>query len=560
MKSFASLPSILLILAGTEIGCSGSSPQTPIDTGVGGSGGTTAAGGAQTGGISNQATGGATAVVQSTGGTSAVGSTSSAGGGQSTGGVGPATGGTVSGTGGRATGGAATSSTGGRATGGATNATGGNPPTGGSVSAGGSNTTGGKSTTGGANPTGGSNATGGMTSAGGAATGGASATGGTTSNGTMPTVYTTENTGSNCTVRTTFPAFSALTAVANLPDPFLMESGTRISTKAEWECRRAEISAEIQHWELGTKPAPPSASNLTATYSGGNLSVTVTVGSKSVTLTSTITTPTGAGPFPLLIRMDGSGVPATGVATMSFTSSQLAAQMPTRGSGEFWTLFPDNTAGAYAGWVWGVSRLIDGLYKTATQNKIDLNHIGVTGCSYAGKMALYAGAFDERIALTIPEESGGGGEAAWRVSSTLTGAEDLDHAQGTGWYSSLLTQFHNADAPKLPFDQHGLVAMVAPRAILTIGNSGIDYLASQAGQVSVKAATQVYTALGVPDRIGYSISGNHTHCAFPSEQTAQVQAFVDKFLLGKTANTNITTSPYNPDMTKWVTWSTPTLQ
>ena len=255
--------------------------------------------------------------------------------------------------------------------------------------------------------------------------------GSTAISGTMPPVYDSENTGSSCTVPTTFPAFSALKAVANLPDPFLMDSGTRIANRSDWACRRAEISAQIQHWELGTKPAPPAASDVTATFSGSTLTVVVKVGSKSVTLTSNITTPSGAGPFPVLIKMDGAGVPATGVATMSFTSSALAAQMPTRGTGTFWTLFPDNTAGAYAGWSWGVSRLIDGLYQTASQNKIDVKHIGVTGCSYAGKMALYAGAFDERIALTIPEESGGGGEASWRVMATQTGTEDLEAAQGT---------------------------------------------------------------------------------------------------------------------------------
>jgi cephalosporin-C deacetylase-like acetyl esterase len=40
---------------------------------------------------------------------------------------------------------------------------------------------------------------------------------------------------------------------------------------------------------------------------------------------------------------------------------------------------------------------------------IDLKHLAVTGCSYTGKLALIAGAFDERIALTIAQESGGGG-------------------------------------------------------------------------------------------------------------------------------------------------------
>ena len=47
---------------------------------------------------------------------------------------------------------------------------------------------------------------------------------------------------------------------------------------------------------------------------------------------------------------------------------------------------------------------------------IDMKHLAVTGCSYAGKMALFAGAFDERVALTIPQESGGGGAPSWRVT------------------------------------------------------------------------------------------------------------------------------------------------
>jgi hypothetical protein len=363
------------------------------------------------------------------------------------------------------------------------------------------------------------------------------------------------------------PAFGALTSVANLPDPFMMTSGTRIATAADWRCRRAEIAAQIQNWETGTKPAPPS--NLTATYSGGMLSVTVTEGTASITLTTTITTPSGTGPFPAVIGMDTGGTGALpsdiftsrGIATMTFTSSQLTPQSPARGAGAFFKLYPDTTAGSMIAWAWGVSRIIDGLQKTADQNHIDTTRLAVTGCSYAGKMALYAGAFDERVALVIPEESGGGGEAAWRVSATMTGTEDLEHAQGTAWYSSNLAQFKNADAPKLPFDQHELAAMVAPRALLTIGNPDIAYLATESGYASMKAATEVYKALGIPDRIGFSQVGGHSHCAFPSSQTPDVAAFVDKFLVGKSStNTAIAKSPYTTDLTPWITWTTPTLQ
>ena len=186
-----------------------------------------------------------------------------------------------------------------------------------------------------------------------------------------------------------------------------------------------------------------------------------------------------------------------------------------RGGGTYFTMYPDTNAGAMIEWAWGVSRLIDGLYKTTGHN-IDVKRIAVTGCSYQGKMALYAGAFDERIALTIPQESGGGGEASWRVMATQTGTEDLQEAQGTAWYATNLKQFKNADAPKLPVDMHELVALVAPRAILTIANTSIDRLGSEAGYVSMKAATEVYKALGVPDRIGWVQNATGTHCAFPS--------------------------------------------
>jgi hypothetical protein len=397
-------------------------------------------------------------------------------------------------------------------------------------------------------------------------TGGDSAASGGSSGGDLPPVYPQENTGADCPAPPAPPAFSALPTIANLPDPFLMTNGTRISARDQWRCRRAEISSLVQYWGTGPKGAPPATE--TATFSGGKLTVVVTQGSTSITLSSTITTPSGAGPFPIVISMDGSGVPTSiftqsGVATMDFTSSQLVPSSfsVTRGAGDYFKIYPDTNTGAMIEWAWGVSRLIDGLQKTASQNKIDTTRIAVKGCSYAGKMALYAGAFDERVTLTIPEESGGGGEASWRFMATQTGTEDLEAAQGTAWYAQNLLQFKNATAGKLPYDQHELVAMVAPRAVLAIENTGIDRLGSQAGSVSMKAATEVWKALGVPDRIGFSQAVASAHCSFPASQTADVQAFVDKFLLNKTtANTNIAKSSYNTDLTKWITWTTPTLQ
>ncbi len=75
----------------------------------------------------------------------------------------------------------------------------------------------------------------------------------------------------------------------------------------------------------------------------------------------------------------------------------------------FYKMYNNQTAtGDYAAWSWWVSRLIDGLQIIAKSQNLDMGRIAVTGCSYAGKMALFSGALDERITLTIAQESGGG--------------------------------------------------------------------------------------------------------------------------------------------------------
>ena len=52
-------------------------------------------------------------------------------------------------------------------------------------------------------------------------------------------------------------------------------------------------------------------------------------------------------------------------------------------------------------------------------------------------MSLFGGAFDERVALTIVEESGGGGINAWRTSQdfttrTGTNIEKIDNTNYAG--------------------------------------------------------------------------------------------------------------------------------
>jgi hypothetical protein len=376
----------------------------------------------------------------------------------------------------------------------------------------------------------------------------------------IPLVYDVENTGANCP-KPNLPSFSELPIIDQLPNPFKWsERSGRIAGIKDWRCRRAEISAEIQYYEIGTKPAPPR--NLKASFSADSiLTVTVIVNNESLKPTSKITIPKGKGPFPAVIGI-GSGTGSLPpdlftnreIATIQFNFGEVMGWKPARGKEPFNRLYPDSTVGSFVAWAWGISRIIDGLEKVP-ETRIDLRHLAVTGCSFAGKIALYAGAFDERIALTIAQESGGGGAAAWRVTDALPGKrETLRNAQGVPWYGNGLTQFNNS-VKKLPFDHHELMAMVAPRALLLLGNPDYEWLADESGYVSCKAAQEVWKAFGVPERFGFSIVAGHSHCQLPDSQRPEVIAFVEKFLLGNsTANTNIAISPYNTDLSRWISW------
>ena len=229
-----------------------------------------------------------------------------------------------------------------------------------------------------------------------------------------------------------------------------------------------------------------------------------------------------------------------------------------RGNEPINRLYPDQTdMGAYCAWPWGISRLIDGLEKVEKKSRIDLSHLAVSGCSFAGKMALFAGAFDERIALTIAQEPGGGGVDAWRVSETLGNVETLGRTS-YAWFLESMRQFAGKNVNRLPIDHHELAALIAPRALLVLGNTDYEWLAEESNYVSCQAARMVWKAFGIEDRMGFSIQGGHMHCMLPESQYPEVEAFIDKFLLGKTdVDTFVSKADMfeDVDYLKWMPWA-----
>lgn len=369
-----------------------------------------------------------------------------------------------------------------------------------------------------------------------------------------------------------------------LPDPFLsLDSGARISSQHEWTCRRAEISAQVQEYELGPKPPPPET--VSAALEADRLTVTVTDGGASVSFGATIQWPeTGTAPFPMMITLgggtslDGGGaISGLGVAMVALDHDDVAAQVGpgSRGQGKFYTLYPDHPAGAMMAWAWGASRLIDAIEAFPEAN-LDPRRVGVTGCSRNGKGALVVGAFDERIALTLPQESGAGGSALWRLSDVHQQAwidggmvpeygavQTLAAIVGENvWFRDTFRQFANR-VTRLPFDHHMVMGLVAPRALLVIDNTDQYWLDREGSHFGAVVARDIWAALGIASHMGGSQVGGHGHCQnVPAAQLDEVNAYVSRFLVGGgTAPPDVLYSDGNfPDIrAMWVDWEPPTL-
>ncbi|KAK0630409.1 hypothetical protein B0T17DRAFT_506880 [Bombardia bombarda] len=364
-----------------------------------------------------------------------------------------------------------------------------------------------------------------------------------------------------CSVASSYSTVS----VAKLPDPFTNAAGTKITTKADFDCRAEEMSKILQQYELGDYPPPPS--KVEGSLSGNTLTVKITQGSTSVSFTASIKKPSGSGPFPAIIGIGGSSIPIpSNVASITFPNDDFAQQSggSSRGKGKFYTLFgSSHSAGALTAWAWGVDRLVDALEQVASTSGIDTKRLGVTGCSRNGKGAFIAGALVKRIALTIPQESGSGGAACWRVSdSEKSGGKNIQTAnQIIGenvWFSKKFDTYTRSTST-IPEDHHFLAGLVVPRGLIAFEND-IDWLGPVSTTACMKAGRLIYKAYGVPTNMGFSLVGGHSHCQFPSSQQAELTSYINYFLLNTGSVPGaVEKSSSSVSVDSWAPWAVPAL-
>jgi hypothetical protein len=363
-----------------------------------------------------------------------------------------------------------------------------------------------------------------------------------------------------------FPSADKLPAVAELPDPFLRADGTRVKTKDEWPLQRKELLARVLHYEYG--PLPPAAKSVSATEQASK-KIEETGATERELLLSTgpggavqtqlfLTIPPGKGPFPAVITGDlgwgrvkpeiAAEATKRGYILAEFSRVQIAPDNAEKKG--LYAAYPDYTGGRLAAWAWGYHRVVDFLL---TQENVDKKHIAVTGHSRGGKTALLAGATDERIALTVPNNSGCGGAGCYRLQADKS-EEIKDITKNFPfWFTPSFTDFIGK-TERLPFDQHTVKALVAPRPLLSTEALGDLWANPKGTQQTYAAAKEVYRFLGAEDRIGIAFRpGKHEQNL---DDWRVLFDFADKQFFGKKVDRRFDI-PAFPDAEKGYSWKAP---
>ena len=299
-------------------------------------------------------------------------------------------------------------------------------------------------------------------------------------------------------------AISNLQPIEKLPDLLTLTVGTKVESTVDWKRRREELIGQIEHYAYGHMPGRPTqvnvAEHLTGSIPNGIAGIeermTLLIGSLKMRI-AIYRLKSTTGKLPVIIREEHAlghleEVPQVldrGYLFVEFAREDLDPDKPDK-IGSAQRAYPNHDWGTLAVWAWGAMRVVDYL---ETRDDVDLSKVGITGHSRGGKVALLAGALDERFTLVAPNGSGCGGAGCYRLSEgKVETLELITRPDRFGyWFHPRLRVFAGQEE-KLPFDQHTLKALVAPRALICTDALGDTWANPAGNRATSKAANAVF--------------------------------------------------------------------
>lgn len=328
----------------------------------------------------------------------------------------------------------------------------------------------------------------------------------------------------------------------DVPELLVSAAGERIVTREQWErIRRPEIVKTLLEQEYGVRPIERPADlafaevaapedcyggkairkRIRATYSGP--------GGKGE-MNFSVWMPRTKRPAPVFIHSsprpsetadDVNGprpaywlpvddIISRGFAVVAYCNQEVAADWQgadVATSGVFKVFGPQDLTkrqptewGILSAWAWGMSRVLDWV---ETEPLLNARRAAAVGLSRNGKTALIAGAFDTRFALTVSCCSGCSGAKLNHMQQYES--ESLKAIMvARKWFCPNYERYVELDrTPKMPFDQHWLLALVAPR-LLYVSSAMEDAWAGPRGEfAALELASPVWRLYGLPGLIAH---------------------------------------------------------
>ena len=339
------------------------------------------------------------------------------------------------------------------------------------------------------------------------------------------------------------------------PDPLLCENGRRVDTAKGWEAhRRPELLSLLERECYGVPLPPPDELNIRefsrkddalgglATRKEWEICCRMRNG-RSFSFVMLVYLPNHAkGPVPAFLGLNFKGnhnttteddvlktgyvregelaVPERGVQAYRWCFEEVVRRGYASATICYHDIHPDRTHetgrscfslffdeaeypfirrthSVIGAWAWGLSRGLDALER---EPAIDASRVAVHGHSRLGKTSLWAGAVDQRFAMVISNDSGCGGAALHKrkFGENLSQHFEAHEKQGVPFWFLEGMRRYIWHEETLPFDQHELLAMAAPRP-LCVASASDDFYADPEGEfLACHYASPVYELYGFP--------------------------------------------------------------